>query len=54
MVLLINGSPRKQGNTRRALEIVARALEEEGVDTNIVQLAARTCAAVKAAVAVRG
>lgn len=38
MVVLINGSPRRQGNTRRALEIVARALEAEGVETDILQL----------------
>ena len=28
-VLLINGSPRRHGNTFQALEIVARALEED-------------------------
>lgn len=37
-VLLVNGSPRRQGNTRHALEIVARALEAEGVGTQICQL----------------
>ncbi len=34
-VLLINGSPRMKGNTNRALEEVARTLNEEGVETEI-------------------
>lgn len=37
-VLLINGSPRAKGNTRLALEEVARTLGEEGVDTEIVNI----------------
>lgn len=37
-VLLINGSPRRHGNTFQALEIVARALEESGVEAEICQL----------------
>ena len=37
-VLLINGSPRPKGNTRLALEEVARTLGEEGVDTEIVDI----------------
>ncbi len=35
-VLLINGSPRMQGNTNRALEEAAAALEAEGVQTELV------------------
>lgn len=35
-VLLINGSPRMQGNTHRALEEAAGALQAEGVETEIV------------------
>jgi Multimeric flavodoxin WrbA len=35
-VLLINGSPRARGNTRIALEEMARTLEAEGIDTEIV------------------
>ena len=35
-VLLINGSPRMQGNTNRALEEAAAALEAEGVQTQLV------------------
>ena len=37
-VLLINGSPREKGNTRRALEEVAKTLNEEGIDTEIINL----------------
>lgn len=37
-VLLINGSPRAKGNTRLALEEVARTLGEERVDTEIVNI----------------
>lgn len=37
-VLLINGSPRAKGNTRLALEEVARTLGEEGVGTEIVNI----------------
>jgi len=32
-VLLINGSPRKQGNTFLALSEVAKTLQQEGVET---------------------
>lgn len=37
-VLLINGSPRKEGNTYLALSEVAGALEKNGVETRIIQL----------------
>jgi len=37
-VLLINGSPRENGNTRMALEEVAKTLNECGVETVIVNL----------------
>jgi multimeric flavodoxin WrbA len=37
-VLLINGSPRENGNTRLALEEVAHTLQERGVETQIVNL----------------
>lgn len=40
-VLLVNGSPHKRGCTNRALEEVARALEAEGVQTEIVWLGAK-------------
>jgi len=37
-VLLINGSPRKDGNTSIAIAEVASALEKEGIDTHIIQI----------------
>ena len=36
--LLVNGSPRANGNTMRALEEVASALQADGVETEIVQI----------------
>ena len=35
-VLLINGSPREQGNTYHALNEAAKVLNEQGIDTEIV------------------
>ena len=37
-VLLINGSPRKKGNTFLALSEVAKQLEKEGIESEIVQI----------------
>ena len=37
-VLLINGSPRKQGNTFHALSEAAKTFEQQGIETEIVQL----------------
>ena len=37
-VLLINGSPREQGNTYTALNEVAKALNGEGVETEIISI----------------
>ena len=37
-VLLLNGSPHEKGCTARALEEVARTLNEEGVETEIIQI----------------
>lgn len=37
-VLLINGSPRTNGNTRLALQEVAKELEAEGIQTKIIDL----------------
>ena len=37
-VLLINGSPRENGNTARALNEVARTLNDEGEETQIVNI----------------
>ena len=40
-VLLINGSPRREGNTFIALSEVARTLEAEGIETEIVSIGAK-------------
>lgn len=37
-VLLINGSPRKNGNTHLALSEVAKALNENGIETEIISI----------------
>lgn len=37
-VLLVNGSPKKNGNTARALAEIAGTLEEQGVETEVFQL----------------
>ncbi|MDR0982135.1 MAG: flavodoxin family protein [Culturomica sp.] len=37
-VLLINGSPRKEGNTFTALSETAKALEAEGIKTKIISI----------------
>ena len=47
-VLLVNGSPRPEGNTHIALTEIARTLEAEGIDTEIVHIgvkAVRGCIA---------
>ena len=40
-VLLVNGSPHKNGCTNRALEEVAKTLQAEGVETEIFWLGAK-------------
>ncbi len=40
-VIAINGSPRSEGNTKKSLELIAKILREEGIDTEIVQLGGR-------------
>jgi len=37
-VLLINGSPRDNGNTFTALSEVAKTLNDEGIDTEIINI----------------
>lgn len=37
-ILLINGSPKKEGNTFIALSEVQRTLEDEGVDTEMIHV----------------
>ena len=52
-VLLINGSPRKNGNTHLALSEVAKTLEAEGIETEIFWIGSkpvRGCAACYACV----
>jgi len=38
-VVAFNGSPRKNGNTARLLETACKALQDEGIDTEIISLA---------------
>lgn len=40
-VLLINGSPRRNGNTFLALSEIAKQLEHEGIESEIVQIGAK-------------
>ena len=52
-VLLLNGSPRKDGNTALALGEMARVFEAEGVETELIQagqLDVRGCVACRACV----
>jgi len=37
-VLLLNGSPRKNGNTFLSLSEMAKTLNEEGVETEIIHV----------------
>lgn len=41
-VLLINGSPKKSGNTAFALEQMAQVFAQEGIETEIIQIGSRT------------
>ena len=49
-VLLVNGSPKANGNTARALAEVAEQLNAEGIDTEVFQLGAKPFAIASAAV----
>ena len=40
-VLLLNGSPKPNGNTNKALEEVAKTLQAEGIDTEILHVAGK-------------
>ena len=40
-VLLINGSPRREGNTFLALGEIAKVLEQEGIESEIVGVGTR-------------
>ena len=37
-VIAINGSPRKNGNTNHAINMVFQELEKEGIETEIVHI----------------
>ncbi|NTW56400.1 MAG: flavodoxin family protein [Chlorobiaceae bacterium] len=37
-VLLVNGSPRSEGNTSKLLKLAAKTLESEGIETELVQV----------------
>ena len=40
-VLLVNGSPKANGNTARALAEIAEQLKAEGIDSKVFQLGAK-------------
>jgi multimeric flavodoxin WrbA len=41
-VLLLNGSPRRNGNTFEALSVIEKVLCEEGIDTEIAQVGSKS------------
>lgn len=43
-VMLINGSPKNNGNTKAALETVAAALQTEGIETELIHLGSKPIA----------
>ncbi len=43
-VVAINGSPRHKGNTAQAIEIVFKELENEGIETELVNIGGKTLA----------
>ena len=52
-VVAFNGSPREKGNTYQSLRIVLTALEQEGIETEIVQLGGLTLSGCRACGACR-
>ena len=49
-VILLNGSPRREGNTHIALKAMAEVFEKEGIEAEIIQVGsepARGCIACK-------
>jgi len=40
-VIAINGSPRKEGNTYALITHVLKEIENEGIETDIIQLAGK-------------
>lgn len=53
-VLLINGSPRKDGNTSSLLDMVAQKIRDEGIDTETIQLGGRAVHGCTACLKCRG
>lgn len=53
-VLLINGSSRKEGCTFTALTEVAKSLEKNGIDTEIIHLGANAIVTALDAVLAKG
>ena len=49
-VIAINGSPRKNSNTGEALELAARELAKESIDTEIIQIGNRSIQGCRACV----
>ena len=47
-VIAFNGSPRKNGNTYASLKIVLGKLEQEGIDTELIQLGGKRLSGCKA------
>jgi len=47
-VIAINGSPRKNGNTYQAIQVVFKELVNEDIETELVQLAEKTISPCKA------
>lgn len=47
-VVAFNGSPRKNGNTNRALELVLEELRAEGIETELVQMGSEAISPCKA------
>jgi multimeric flavodoxin WrbA len=41
-VIGFNGSPRKDGNTNSLMSYLLREVEKEGIETELVQLSAKT------------
>jgi multimeric flavodoxin WrbA len=47
-VIAFNGSPRRSGNTNRALEVVLEEIAAEGIDTELVQMGSEDIAPCQA------
>lgn len=40
-VIALNGSPKKEGNTKQALDLVLKQLEAENIDTEVIQVGSK-------------